>query len=288
METIPAHVAGAFYPASEKSCLALIESTLSVEFPDVTVPEKIHGGIVPHAGWVYSGSTAGLVYRAIKSRTSPRTFILFGAVHVPGVRRPAMVDRGAWETPLGDIPIDEALAGRIREELGDLLEIDPRPHRHEHSLEVQLPYIRHLFPESAIIPIMVPPSEEAVETGARIARIVAEEDGQVVFIGSTDLTHYGRNFGFTPAGTGSAALRWMKETNDRQMVDRCTRLEAEEVVKEAERHHNACGAGAVAALLSSVKTLGASRGTLLRYTTSFDESGGNDYSVIVGYMGMVF
>jgi hypothetical protein len=198
------------------------------------------------------------------------------------------VEGGTWQTPLGEIAIDADLSGRILEELGELVVGDSLPHKSEHSLEVQLPYIQYLFPDTQIVPIMVPPESNALEIGEKIARIAGEIETQVIFIGSTDLTHYGRNFAFAPRGIGPGALEWMKNENDRRLVGICERMEAEKVLEEVEKHHNACGAGAIGALLSSVKTSGSKGGTLLKYTTSFDESGGGDYSVIVGYMGMVF
>ena len=104
-------------------------------------------------------------------------------------------------------------------------------------------------------------------------------------IGSTDLTHYGPNYGFSPAGTGKAGVAWVKETNDKRMVDHMIALDSSEILSDALSSYNACCGGAAAAAVASARALGASRGELLVYTTSYDKRPDNS---LVGYAGVVF
>ncbi|MDK1030431.1 MAG: AmmeMemoRadiSam system protein B [Planctomycetia bacterium] len=284
-------VAGSFYAAPEQRCLAHIEQ-ITGPVPDVPdLPDMPVGGIVPHAGWDYSGRVAMEVFLAIRQRREPATFVLFGSVHAFGVGGAAMFSRGLWETPIGSVPVDERLANAILEETGDMILDDVRAHENEHSIEVQVPLIKRVFPDARIVPIAVPPGGEPDRVGREVAGVVRRMQADAVFVGTTDLTHYGANYGFTPQGTGEKALEWVKNHNDKRMVDLIVGLDAKAVCAEAGRHHNACGPGAVAATLAAAREMGATRGHILTYTTSNDvmvERFGSGHDSFVGYVGAVF
>jgi hypothetical protein len=106
-------------------------------------------------------------------------------------------------------------------------------------------------------------------------------------IGSSDLTHYGEPYGFTPAGSGPIAHRWMQE-NDARILRLIERMNAAEVTDEALRHHNACGAGAIAATVAAAEAMGARHGHLLRYTTSYEVVPEGRFRFAVGYAGVLF
>lgn len=280
-------VAGTFYPRGESECRALLDRCLEdAPTPSDTGAAAV-AGIVPHAGWVFSGPTAGRVFTALRGPKPPRAFVLFGAVHVWGVRKPALYPAGAWWTPIGPVEVDEELAREVRDAAGDHLIVDADAHEGEHSLEVQVPFVRRLFPDARIVPVLVPPGPDVVPVGTRVGQALVGRD-DVVVVGSTDLTHYGPRYGFTPQGTGAAALRWVRETNDRRMIELMQALRAEDVLPEFERHHNACGPGAIAATVAAARARGVPAGRLLQYTTSADvrpEWGREDF---VGYAGVVF
>ena len=283
-------VAGRFYPMDRASCLREIrEMKLPADVADL--PDRPVAGIVPHAGWMFSGETALAVLTVIRGRRTPKTFVLLGATHRL-VRRSAVFASGGWETPLGVARIDERLGREVLSRAADLLADDPRGHEGEHSIEVQLPLIQHLFPEAQILPIAVPAGETAAALGRAVGRAIADTEADAVCLGSTDLTHYGPMYGFAPKGSGAGAVRWVREENDRRMVDLMIRLDADAAVAEAASHQNACGAGAVAATMAAARELGAARGVLVQYTTSFDvmrdKLGRTDYDATVGYAGVVF
>ena len=104
-------------------------------------------------------------------------------------------------------------------------------------------------------------------------------------LGSTDLTHYGHNYGFAPKGTGSNAVDWVKNQNDQRVIDALLALEPERVIQEATANQNACCAGAAATAISAGKALGASQADTIDYTTSYDKSPSDSF---VGYVGIVF
>ncbi|MBL7141407.1 MAG: AmmeMemoRadiSam system protein B, partial [Planctomycetes bacterium] len=201
---------------------------------------------------------------------------------------------GAWRTPLGDVRVDDRLAGEIlsRGAADNLVQANVAAHESEHSIEVQLPLIQHLFPEARIVPILVPGDGRAVALGRLVGEVIRDRRADAVCLGSSDLTHYGPMYGFTPKGMGEAALRWVRDENDRRMLDLIAGLKAEEVVPEAKDHLNACGSGAIAAALAAGRVLGATKGVIVRYTTSFDvmqeRMGRADYDAAVGYPGAVF
>jgi hypothetical protein len=284
-------VAGRFYPLSREACLREIAAMRPPAQPAQDMPARPVGGIVPHAGWVFSGETALAVLRAITGRRTPKTFILFGAAHTGRARGAVLFGSGAWQTPLGQVEIDERLSREILARAADLVTDDPEAHEEEHSLEVQLPLIQYVAPEARIVPILVPPGAQAIALGRAVAAVIASLEADAVCLGSSDLTHYGPAYGFTPQGTGDAAMRWMRE-NDRRMLDLAIALDAEAVVAEAKSHLNACGPGAIAATLAAARALGATRGCVVQYTTSFDvmreKMGRKDAEAAVGYGGVVF
>ncbi len=290
MQIRHAVAAGSFYEASEKACRASLAKCIPETIDSVELPERIVAGIVPHAGWIFSGQVAGEVFRSIAQQGQPEVFVLFGAMHRGIAQLGGMFADGGWRTPLGDVAIDERLAERI---LGgtNLIERNARVHADEHSLEVIVPFIQHLFGEAKILPIAVPPVGEAHEIGQAVGRILAAEQTAAVCIGSTDLTHYGPGYGFVPQGAGQEGIIWAKDVNDRSIIDLICRLESEKIVAEAELHRNACGAGAVAATVGAAVQMGAKRAKLLSHICSAQVSErlwGQQSSESVGYAGIVF
>jgi len=283
-------VAGRFYPIEREACLREIASMKPASEPP-DFPSRPVGGIVPHAGWVFSGATALAVLKAIASHRKPKTFVLFGATH-RGVPGGSVFASGGWQTPLGVAEVDGRLAGEILGRAPDLLADDPEAHEGEHSIEVQVPLIQCLLPEAKIVPILVPPDRQAAALGAAVGQTILSLEADAVCIGSSDLTHYGPMYGFTPAGTGAAAIRWVRDDNDRRMLDLIVRMDAQAVVPESQARLNACGGGAIAATIAAARELGAARGHILHYTTSFDvmreTMGQTDYEAAVGYVGAAF
>jgi len=279
-------VAGSFYQAGKDACSRSVGLCLrGYEPPDDL--GKVLGGVVPHAGWTYSGPTAGKVFLALKKAADPGVFVLFGAVHQWGVSGAAVYPSGAWSTPLGDVPVDEGLAGEIVDAGPGLIDASEQAHEAEHSIEVQVPFIKRLFPEARIVPILVTPDERSASVGAAVGKVLQAGDRRAVVVASTDLTHYGMGYFGQSHGPLPGALQWMK-ANDGRFIRLVEELNADEIVAEAARNHNACGAGAVAAAIAAVQEMGATRARVLEYITSAEVVNDLSSPNAVGYAALVF
>jgi AmmeMemoRadiSam system protein B len=276
-------VAGLFYPADPSSCRQEIERYLAQAAEGLTVPEsaQIRGGIVPHAGWAFSGPTAAHVYAALRAEP-PETMVFFGAVHSWGVSKPSLYGSGSWATPLGELTIDLELAQAVVSASEGMIVDRPDAHREEHSLEVQMPFVKHLFPQARILPIAMPSMETAHTVGCLVAEAAGRLGRNAIAIGSSDLTHYGPRYGFAPQGVGPRALEWTK-ANDQRLLDLVLQMRIDQIVPEAQAHHNACGAGAIAAAMAFAAERGATRGLLLEHVTSHEVRPMGPPSDMVGY-----
>ncbi len=252
---------------------------------DIPVPVA---GVVPHAGWVFSGGVAAKVFSCFKEKNPPDTIILFGSVHnITNVRRHSVYPDGAWSTPVGDVEVDAEMSNIILNDLSDLVVPSYDAHDWEHSLEVQIPFIKYLLPDAKIVPIAVLPGKDSWQVGGKIAGIAQKSETNIVAVGSTDLTHYGSNYGFSPAGSGEEAKEWMIE-NDRKIIDKALNLEAETIVEEARQNRNSCGSGALSATAAFAKGLGREKGYLLEHITSFDIMPDPVFTMAVGYAGIIY
>lgn len=282
--------AGMFYAADGRQCRAEVEACVRDAATPDDLPAKLQGGIVPHAGWICSGAVAATTFAALALRRTPSTVVVFGAAHRPMRCDAAAFAHGAWATPLGEIAIDERLAERV---LGACPQVRDEPYAHEgeHSIEVQVPFVQRFWPQARLLPILVMPGPHAPAIGRAAGRVCVDSNADVVFVGSTDLTHYGPGYGATEHGIGEAGLRWAKEVNDRRMIDVVLAMQADEVVPEARRSHNACGSGAIAACIEACRATGSTEARLLRHTSSYEVlretryGGGSD---AVGYTSIVF
>ena len=270
MQTRNPVVAGRFYPGREKSCLTEVKQLLAAAEPFDSLPETVVAGIVPHAGWTFSADLAAKVFAAIrKCNRQVDTFVIFGAAHSFSGPLPAVYDSGTWLTPLGELAIDEDLAQAVLKT--ETAVRNTTAHQSEHSIEVQTPFIQHLYPNAKIVPIVVPPTEHALLLGETVAELInAAGEKKIVCIGSTDLTHYGPGYGFTPMGVGPEACRWASNVNDKQFIGLALELEPRAMLTNAAERHNACGPGAAAAAVAVAKKLGSKRGFLLGHTNSSD------------------
>ena len=249
-------------------------------------PKQVVAAVVPHAGWQYSGAIAAKVFESIRQKQQPQTLIFFGAAHF-WAGGTAVYAGGAWSTPLGEVAVDEPLARHILEGTGGLATDNPSAHEREHAIEVQLPFVKLLFPQAKIVPISVRPDDVAAEFGRRVGEILKAAREPAVIMGSTDLTHYGDAYHFSPWGYGQAAHRAMRE-NDAALLRLAEDMAADAVVPEARRSHSACGPGALAATVAAATILGAERGHLVEYTTSFDVVPDSEFRMAVGYAGILY
>lgn len=259
-------VAGAFYEASSAQCLRHANALFESADIDNCPPGDIRGGLLPHAGWTFSGQLAAITLKALAAVEPPATVVFFGADHSGGVQCGEVYDSGAWLTPLGQASIDTQAADALIA-YGPPFRANRTAHSREHSIEVQIPLLQVLCPDAMILPIAVPPTELAVEIGNALPAALDRLDHRWVIAGSTDLTHHGGGRFPAPGGTGQAGLDY-SVANDRKILDLIEAMHAEDIVPHARAHHNACGAGAIAATVAACRQLGATAGHTLKYTNS--------------------
>jgi len=281
MKARKAVFAGSWYPGSASECERQIKEF--IKDAKTLSGMKPVGGIVPHAGWYFSGKIACNVIKILSESGAPDVLLVFG-MHLHAGSPRYLMKEGAWETPFGEIEIEGGIAANLAEKYSFEIETAQRFTR-DNTIELQLPFIKYFFKDVKIVPMGVPPVEESLNIGRDAVKIAKDLGFKVMVLGSTDLTHYGENYGFVSHGTGAQAVKWVKDENDKRVIDAMLAMDPGKVIKEAMSNDNACCAGAAATAISAAKELGASRAELVTYTTSYDISPGDSF---VGYAGIIF
>jgi len=277
----PALLAGAWYPADEDACRAAVRRHAKGTEPEGT---GYRGLVGPHAGWTYSGDCAGRAYKWLAASGDDRDLVVvFGSHRGPEGPNTVLLADG-WQTPLGPLRTARLLADEIASELG-LLEEPIQPLRPDNGAELHMPFVRHFFPRADLLMLGVAASETATTIGQRVGEIVRAASRDAVFVGSTDLTHYGPNYAFAPAGDGPAAVQWVRDENDRGFLDAVLAADSRGVVAHAASHSSACCSGAVAAVLEAVRAYsGRCEPRLVDHYLSCDVVPSSSF---VGYAGLV-
>lgn len=261
-------VAGRFYPRDPDVLRTDLQTYLSsTEFSE---PRHALGCIVPHAGYMYSGHVAGAVFAEVEI---PELCVVMCPNHT-GMGQPlAIMSEGAWETPLGDVPMDEKFAGALKQ-LCPLLQEDSAAHRSEHAAEVELPFLQERQGKLKIVPVALGTRNlEALEQlGDALAETIALEHRPALIIASSDMNHY-----------ESDAVTRVK---DHSAIDPILRLDARALYEVVTQQNvSMCGFGPAVAMLTAASKLGATSARLVKYATSGDISGDRD--LVVGYAGIV-
>lgn len=267
-----------WYPDTAGACASDIEEFVAGFSP----PEgDWRGGVAPHAGWFFSGRAAARVIKTLATTRGVDRVVLYGG-HLPGGSEPVVYGEDSWETPLGAQPLDSSFARELAS-AGEAV-VATRSFA-DNTVEIQLPFVRHFFPDVRVIAVHSPSSDRAVQLGSAIHRMLSEANVSAVYLGSADLTHYGPNYGFAPKGTGADALAWVKNENDRSLVEKAVALDASGVLEDSRLRHNTCSAGPIASVMTSVSKHGVTKGKLLEYYTSHDVMPNSSF---VGYAAIVY
>ena len=276
--------AGSWYPARASECERQIEAFLAEDSPPTDFQIEALGGIVPHAGWYFSGTIACRVFHAMKQTAAadPDVFLLFG-MHLHPQSPCYMMPDGAWETPFGSIEVDRKLAAGVME-LHEFVLETPTDFTPDNTVELQLPFLKYFFPNARVVAMGVPPQVASLDVGRAAVDVARSLGRTAMVIGSTDLTHYGANYGFTSKGAGKSAVSWVREKNDRFVIDAMLDLDPERIVTVAQAKQNACCAGAAATAVAGASRLGAVKAEHVAYATSYEKSPGDSF---VGYVGVL-
>jgi len=250
-----------------------------------TAKGKCPAAIAPHAGWRYSGKIAAKAVASLDG--SIQTLVVIGG-HLPAGYPPLFAMEDAVSTPLGAMTINAALRAALLRELGGREDRYP-----DNTVEVLLPMARFFFPQASLLWLRLPAELTSFDAGKAVAAAAEQLGCAIAVLASTDLTHYGSNYGFTPKGTGPDALRWMREVNDRGFIDAVISGSPAAVLERAETDSSSCSAGAVLGAMGFAsarnqgsRNLGSAR--LLEYGTSVDGVEVTETDSFVGYAAMAW
>jgi len=274
-------VAGQFYPSDPEELRRTIEWCFRHDLGPGDVPEVssgpcgIPGGVVPHAGYQFSGPVAAHTYRALAESGTPETVVILGPNHTGLGTAVATMTSGRWRTPLGSVEIDAEFARALVEACG-VVDDNLEAHAQEHSIEVQLPFLQYLYGDAfRFVPVCMAMHDlrTAREVGESIAKVAERLGRNVVVLASTDLTHYEPHD--------------VAQEKDRRVLERIVEMDERGMIEVVERYNvSMCGVGPTAATIVATRLLGARRGELLKYATSGDVTG--DRAQVVGYASVVF
>jgi AmmeMemoRadiSam system protein B len=232
--------------------------------------------IAPHAGMLFSGGVGAHAYKAVAAQ-SYDVAVLVGPSHFVGFEGVALFPEGAFATPLGEVRIDDRGARAIS--ASSTIRTLPHAHQREHSLEMQLPFLRRVLPDVPIVPLLIghQTRETIVALGDALAR--AFEGRRALLVASTDLSHY---FDARTAHTLDSRVQSLVAAFDPEGL-----LDLFEQYPDGERgRYVACGGGAAIAVMLAARALGASAARVLKYAHSGEVSG--DLDGVVGYMAAAF
>lgn len=270
----PAAVAGTWYPGTAGALTREVDAY--VAGAAVEPSDDVIAIIAPHAGLMFSGSVGAYAYKAASNGTYDVAFLV-GPSHFAAFDGLAVWPDGAFDTPLGPAPVDAAAAAAVLR--APLARDLPAAHRREHSLEMQLPFLRRLLPDVPIVPVLIGFQRRA--TIEALAEVLARAAGtrRALLIASTDLSHY---FDARTAAELDGRVQAHVEGFDAGAL-----LELYETYPEEERgRYVACGGGAAIAVMMAAHRLGATGGHVLKYAHSGEVSG--DHSGVVGYLAATF
>ena len=262
-----AAVAGTWYPGSAEALRAAVDGHLAAAGDAPRAPDRLVALVAPHAGLIYSGPVAAHAYRLLRDRP-PDLIVLAGPSHASGFDGVAAFRGAGFETPLGVAPIDADCTESLMR-ASTIVRDYPAPHVREHSLEMQLPFIRRVAPDARIVALVMgwQTPETARELGDALGMVLKGRNALIV--ASTDLSHY------QDANTAARL--------DAVVIDHVARLDADGLQRALDaRPEHACGGGPTVAVMRAARQLGADTSVILKYADSGDVSG--DKSAVVGYL----
>lgn len=287
-----ANFAGKFYPKDfdelEKQIVDCFEGPLGpATLPISKRKGQIYGIVAPHAGYQFSGQAAAWAYKELAEASIPEIFIVIGVNHL-GDGANFSISLEDFETPLLKVENDKDFSKHLIEtakEQGLDVGENEEAHNHEHSIEVQLPFLVFINKKEKFrfVPVLVSNyNYESCKNFAKAIIEVAEKlNKEICIVASGDFTHYGAAYGFVPFGPNKEKIYDL----DRKAIDIIEKLNTEDFLDYTKKT-TICGAGPIAITIEACKALGSERATLLRYYTSGDVSG--DYNNAVGYAAIAF
>lgn len=260
-------VADRFYPAHPEGLRRIVKQ-MTPEVPK-EAKKRALAVVMPHAGYVYSGATAG---KTISRVDVPETVLIMGPNH-HGRGQALALGREDWQMPMGRVSIDRQLADAILQS-SSLIVADEEAHRYEHSLEVQVPFLQQMQPKVQIVPLVVSHVSYAIceEVARELAVAIGSLRKPVLMVASSDMSHY--------------ESRQQASHKDHMALERILAMDPEGLYNTVlGKHISMCGIMPTTIALLAAMELGATKAELVQYTDSGEASG--DTNQVVGYAGLV-
>lgn len=268
--------AGTFYSYDAETLKKQISESFSHKLgPKGFKKQEFVAAIVPHAGYIYSGPVASWVY----SRIEKANYVILGPNHTGMGPQFSLMKSGLWKTPFGEVAIQDEVAEKILKEC-KIVEHDVMAHQHEHSIEVQLPFLQYRYDGNfKFVPIVILNEfaddlllENCRLVGKAIANVIKKEKEKWIILASSDFSHY--------------VPQKMAKKVDLSLIEEIKKLDEKRFFEKiAEKNASVCGFGGIASTIVAAKELGAKKAELLKYATSGDVTG--EISSVVGYASII-
>lgn len=285
-----ARFAGTWYKSDPKALAQEIDAYLERARKDgncnLTDPIKnsLAAVISPHAGFMYSGQTAAYSFCRVESNKNEiKRVLLLGPSHYVNISGVALSSFEVYQTPLGDIPLDQKTTGLLLESIGKNFQINDALHEREHSLELQTAYIRHILGEIEMIPMVVGSFKDQNHIGECARELASIQRPGDLFIVSSDFTHFGPRYDYVPFYDDISANIKNLDLAAYSLIEK---LELKEFLEfQNKTDCTICGFNPICLLIATLSKN--SHGELLHYETSRDQGSDDDMNS-VSYLAISF
>jgi MEMO1 family protein len=263
-------IAGSWYPGDPKILRKDIEDYFNKAIVD-KIEDSIVGLVAPHAGYIYSGQIAAYAYKPIRKKLYDNVFVISPSHRMafPGV---SVYLGGGYETPLGVVHVNKAMAGKLMS-YSRLVDEIPAAHMQEHALEIQLPFLQVALGDFSFVPLIM--GNQDATTCEELANAIFQSagDSNNLIVGSSDLSHF---YDYNQA-----------VKKDSIFLENLGRMDAQGMLTDLKSGRcEACGGGPATVTVMTSKMMGASEAKILQYANSGDVTG--DKGRVVGYASAIF
>lgn len=266
-----------WYKSDKEACKREIENYIDTKiFIEGKIPIS---AIVPHAGWYFCGDLSVNCIRVLKEKNGDIDNVFIFGGHLAKENFAILETFDVAETPFGVL--------KNNQEVIDFLKSDECiqtiEYIQDNTIEILFPIIHYFFGSKiSVTAIYLPPHIKIMDM---IEKIFKKYGNNSVFIGSTDLTHYGPNYGFFHGDDNISGIDWVKNVNDKKYIDLLLNMKGEESLQHALKNKSACSSGAALGALLIGKHKNVKSGSLIGYSTSYDK---HKSSSFVGYVGILY
>lgn len=287
-------VAGKFYEDTEKKLKEQIKKCFKHKLGPKKLPgkpgkKKVVAVVVPHAGYSYSGPCAAHAYKAIAEAQQPETFVIIGPNHHGIGSSVAVYPEGEWITPLGKVEVDSQLATAVLENT-TYASADPIAHKYEHSIEVQLPFLQFVSKKFKILPVCMKGLrvlKEANDLIGAILNAAYKLNRKIIIIASSDFTHYGPSYMYTPFKGTKTQIKSKVEQMDKKAISYIEKIKEVDFLKHVIKNNaTICGYASITSAIIYARSMKIKKGKLLKFYTSGDIT--KDYTNTVSYASIIF